>query len=72
MVGVGEAVKVLVEAGRLPLNTKPHAHTMDGGAGSGERDQEKKKELTDEEKVIARKMGISFENYAKQKLAKEQ
>ena len=67
VIGVNEAVKALVEGGRLPLTGKPKAPGMDGGAGGGDRDSDKKVELTEEERKTAAKMGLKPEAYAKQK-----
>ena len=66
--GVAEAVKVLVEAGRLPI-AAGGAPNLDGGAG-GNGKHEKKVVLTPEELAIAKKMRIKPEDYAKQKAAR--
>jgi len=63
VVGVKEAVEKLVENGRLPLVGKPKAPDLDGGAGSGERAGDSKS-LSEEEKRIAKKMGLTPEQYA--------
>lgn len=68
--GVEEAVKLLVENGRLPLMGKPKAPDLDGGAGSGERAGDSKP-LSAEEKAIAKKMGLTPEQYAAGKRKKE-
>jgi len=62
--GVTEAVAALVEAGRLPMTTRPQAPNLDGGAGSGARQGDKPKSLTPEELEMARKMGLTPEQYA--------
>lgn len=64
--GVEEAVKVLIDAGRLPLAKRAQAPDLDGGAGSGNRDSEKPR-LTPEEEAMAEKMGLTLEQYAKSK-----
>ena len=60
--GVKAAVKKLVDDGRLPLTTKAKAPDLDGGAGSGERAGDSKP-LSAEEKAIAKKMGLTSEQY---------
>lgn len=67
--GVAEAVKVLIDAGRVPLSGKPPAPNLDGGAGSGERGNGKAVKLTAEEIETARKMNLSPERFAAQKAA---
>lgn len=59
--GVADAVKTLVEAGRLPMSGKKKAPDLDGGDGTGNRD--KKEKLTEEEAGIAAKMGLTPEQY---------
>lgn len=66
--GVAEAVKSLVDAGRVPLAGKQKAPSLDGGAGGGDRSSSQVK-LTADELEIARKMNISPEIYAKNKAA---
>jgi hypothetical protein len=66
--GVADAVKALVDGGRLPLKTKPKAPGLNGGAG-GDRDEDRKPELNEEQKATARKLGVKPEDYAKQILA---
>lgn len=68
-IGVVEAVKSLVDAGRLPLGAKPVAPNLNAGAGSGERTRDLVATLTPEEQTVARKMGITAEAYAKSKQA---
>ena len=60
--GVEEAVKALVDNGRLPLTTKPKAPNLDGGAGSGERGGDSKP-LTEAEKAMAARLGLTPEQY---------
>lgn len=72
--GVAEAVKAVVEAGRVPLvnsgGQRPPAPRLDAGTGGGQRPGEQKtQELTEEELAIARRMGVSPEKYAEQKAA---
>ena len=64
--GVQEAVKALVDSGRLPLRTKPKAPSLDGGAGSGERSGDSVS-LSVEEAAMARKLGLTEEQYQKAK-----
>ena len=65
--GVDEAVKALVDAGRLPTK-RAAAPNLDGGAGSGQRPADvKANNLTDEELRIARGLGITPEQYQKGK-----
>lgn len=59
--GAADAVKVLVEAGRLPMSGKKVAPDLDGGDGSGGKDS--KKALTAEEADMAAKTGVSTEQY---------
>jgi phage I-like protein len=66
--GVAEAVKAIVEAGRVPLITgKPQPGRLDGGAGAAARPSEREAPLSDEEVAYARKLGLSAEQYAKAK-----
>jgi hypothetical protein len=66
--GVEDAIKVLVESGRLVVaGNKPTPPNLDGGAGSGERSPDKPLKLSQEEIEIARKMRISPEDYQKHK-----
>lgn len=60
--GVEDAVKSLVEAGRLVMRRQP-APNLDGGKGSGEREREKRPEATTEEAEVARHMGLTIEQY---------
>ena len=62
--GVREAVERLVENGRLPLVTRPRAPDLDGGAGSGERSSDIRP-LSEAEKAIAKRLGLTPEEYAK-------
>jgi len=64
--GAADAVRALVDDGRLPLRGKPPAPKLDGGAGSGER-SDGGPQLTAEELEIARKLRVSPEEYAKHK-----
>lgn len=67
--GVAEAVKVLVDAGRVPISGHAPAPNLDGGAGNGERGNGKATKLTVEELETARKMNIPPDRYAAQKAA---
>lgn len=63
--GVADAVKVLVDAGRLPLSSRGPAPSLNGGAGSGERDAARSLELSEEQRKTALKLGLKPEEYAK-------
>ena len=63
--GVSEAVKVLIDAGRLVMSGRPSAPDLNGGAGSGQRAGDKQLSLTPEQEDTARKLGISLDAYAK-------
>ena len=65
--GVAEAVKVLVDAGRVPLSGRPGAPNLNGGAGGGDRNRGAK--LTADELEAAHRMGITPERAAAQKTA---
>lgn len=64
--GVADAVKELIDGGRLVLNGKPQAPGLNGGAGGEQRPSEKAKALTDDQRAVAQKLGISEEAYQKQ------
>lgn len=65
--GVDEAVKALVDAGRLPVR-RAVAPSLDGGAGSGQRPAEiKANNLTQDELDIASRMRLTPEQYMKAK-----
>jgi hypothetical protein len=68
--GVTEAVKALVDAGRVPMTASgpPPAPNLDGGAG-GNHGGAGAAKLTADEIEMAGKMGVSLEAAAKQKLA---
>lgn len=66
--GVADAVKVLVEAGRVPMSGKPPAPDLNGGAGGGSRSHGAMK-LTPEELEAARRFNITPEKYAENKAA---
>lgn len=67
--GVSEAVKALVDAGRVPLSGKPLAPALDGGAGGAQRGNGGSVKLTADEIETARRMQIPVEKYAEQKAA---
>lgn len=66
--GVAEAVKALVDAGRVPLSGKQQAPNLDGGAGGGDRGHGSVK-LTADELAMAHRMNITPEKYAANKAA---
>jgi hypothetical protein len=64
--GVAEAVKALVDAGRIPVRAAG-APNLDGGAGGQQRTHTEK--LTPLELDLAKKMGLTLDQYGKQKAA---
>ena len=66
--GVAQAVKALIEGGRLVMSQR-QAPGLDGGAGSGGKPQPQPAALSDEERTMARKMGVTDEQYATSKTA---
>ena len=65
--GVVEAVAALAEAGRLVMGAKQPPPRLDGGAGDGGRPGDKAAKLSPEELQTAHKMGLTPEEYAKNK-----
>jgi len=65
--GVEDAVKVLVEGGRLPVKGRTTAPSTNGGAGAPQRPGQGEPPLSAEELEVARRMGIKPEEYAKYK-----
>jgi hypothetical protein len=65
--GVAEAVKSLVDSGRIPLSKTP-APNLNGGAGGKERPGEQIR-LTPMEAELAKKLGLTTEAYQKNKAA---
>ena len=65
--GVVEAVAALAEAGRLVMGAKQLPPRLDGGAGDGGRPGDKAARLSSEELQTAHKMGLTPEEYAKNK-----
>jgi hypothetical protein len=61
-IGVTEAVKALVDAGRLPMSGRPGAPGLDAGAGGQERPG-RAVILTDEQKYFAKVSGMTEEQY---------
>ncbi len=70
VLGVKEAVKAIVDSGRLPLKNKRQAPpNLDAGAGNGQRVADQKvAQLTEAELEMARKMRITPEQYAASKV----
>jgi len=66
--GVAEAIKALLDAGRIPLSGKPQAPALDGGAGSGDRSKGGPR-LSPLEIELAGKLGLTAEQYTKNKAA---
>jgi len=66
--GVADAVKALVDAGRVTLGGKPRAPELNSGAGGGERSSGST-QLTAGEIEAARLMGIPIERAQAQKAA---
>lgn len=64
VVGAGEAVKALVDNGRLVMAARPQAPNLDGGAGGGGRPGDTQA-LTPEQLEMARKLGVKPEDYIK-------
>ena len=64
--GVAEAVKTLVDAGRVALSGRTPAPNLDGGAGGGDRSKATVK-LSAEELHIAKAARMSPEQYAKRR-----
>lgn len=64
VVGVADAVKALVDAGRLVLGARPGAPGLDAGAG-GQQRPERTIVLTDEQKRMAQYAGMTEEQYIK-------
>lgn len=60
--GVTEAVKALVDAGRLPRTGAPQAPGLDAGAGAGPK-PEKSIHLTEQQKQAAMAGGMTEEQY---------
>jgi hypothetical protein len=60
--GVAEAVKAIVEAGRLPISGKPGAPSLDGGAG-GTQTPQRSITLTDTQKYYAKVSGMTEQQY---------
>ena len=63
--GVTEAVKALVDAGRIPLAGKVPAPNLDGGAGGSDRPGQIVR-LTPAQEEARRKMGMTPERYRQQ------
>ena len=63
--GVIEAVKSLVDAGRLVMSGRPRAANLDGGAGSGDRASDKALQATPAQEKAAKNMNIPIEEYMK-------
>ncbi|MBU2051244.1 MAG: hypothetical protein KKH61_20040 [Gammaproteobacteria bacterium] len=70
VIGADEAIKALIESGRLPTTGKAAAPGLDAKAGNGEKPGGNAIQLTQEEMLIAKKMGLTFEQYQKGKVNK--
>lgn len=71
VVGVPDAVKALIDAGRLPLSGRTPAPDLDAGAG-GTKPNSGGVKLTPDEIEAARKMRLTPEKYAENKVAMAQ
>jgi len=60
--GVAEAVKAIVEAGRLPTSGRPGAPSLDGGAG-GTQQPQRSISLSDTQKYYAKVSGMTEQQY---------
>ena len=60
--GVAEAVKAIVEAGRLPTSGRPGAPSLDGGAG-GTQQPQRSISLNDTQKYYAKVSGMTEQQY---------
>jgi len=60
--GVAEAVKAIVEAGRLPTSGRPGAPSLDGGAG-GTQQPQRSVTLTDTQKYYAKVSDMTEQQY---------
>jgi hypothetical protein len=60
--GLAEAVKAIVEAGRLPTGGRPGAPSLDGGAG-GTQQPQRSITLTDTQKYMAKVSGMTEQQY---------
>lgn len=69
--GAEDAIKNLIESGRLPLVGKQKAPNLDAGAGGGEAAKDKPLKLSEEELAVAQKTGVSPEDYQKSKRSKQ-
>lgn len=63
--GVADALKTLVDGGRLVM-ARPKAPSLDGGAGSGTRPGENLPTLSAEHVEYAQKMGVPLDAYQRQ------
>ena len=62
--GIKEQVQQLIEDGRLPTTDRPQAPGTNAGAGGGTRPAERAPQLAPEELEVARKLGLTPEQYA--------
>ena len=65
VVGADGAVMKLIQAGRLPLHSSRGAPSLDAGAGTGQRPSQVV--ITQDERDVAAKMGVTAEDYARYK-----
>lgn len=68
--GVREAIKALVDAGKLVMReTRPQAPSTDARAGGGGKPSDRSAMLTEDEAATAKRLGIKPEEYQKYKRA---
>jgi len=65
--GVREAIKALVDAGKLVMRDRPQAPSTDARAGGGQKPTERTAALTEAELQVAKRLGLTPEEYQKYK-----